>query len=66
MAIRSKPRLEAGDLVRIKSGGPIMTAALVNHVAQRPFARCAWVDQQGTLRSISIDTAALALVDPNA
>jgi uncharacterized protein YodC (DUF2158 family) len=66
MAISSKaPRLEAGDLVRVRSGGPNMTAARVDYQVQRPYARCAWVDARGTFRFVSIDIAALELVDPD-
>jgi uncharacterized protein YodC (DUF2158 family) len=57
--------LESGDLVRIKSGGPTMTAAGVDYDVPRPYARCAWVDARGTVRFVSIDTAALLLVDPD-
>jgi len=62
MAISSQARLEAGDLVRITSGGPTMTAARVDCRAQRPFARCVLVDQRGTFRFVSNDIAALELI----
>jgi uncharacterized protein YodC (DUF2158 family) len=62
MAMSSKPGLEAGDRVRIKSGGPTMTAARVDHRTQQPHAHCAWVDQRGTFRFVSNDIAALELI----
>jgi uncharacterized protein YodC (DUF2158 family) len=66
MAISSKTqRLEAGDLVRVKSGGHSMTVARVDYTVQRPYARCAWVDARGTFRFVSIETDAVQLVDPD-
>ena len=65
MAISSMtPRLEAGDLVRIRSGGPIMTAARVEDQVERPYARCTWADARNHVRFVSIDIDALVLVDP--
>ncbi|HEX4199810.1 MAG TPA: hypothetical protein VHZ26_20420 [Caulobacteraceae bacterium] len=34
----------AGDLVRLKSGGAVMTAERLNPAVEHPFAHRAWLD----------------------
>jgi uncharacterized protein YodC (DUF2158 family) len=40
-------KARAGDLVRLKSGGAVMTAERVNH-GVKPFAQFAWFDARQT------------------
>ena len=54
----------AGDAVRLKSGGAVMTAERVNHGVEEPFARCVWIDERQTLHTAFIGLDALDLVTP--
>ncbi len=58
-------RLEvtAGDVVRMKSGGAVMTAERVFD-REHPFARCTWFDARETVHSAFVELAALDLVNP--
>ena len=53
----------AGDVVRLKSGGAVMTAERVFD-RERPFARCIWFDARGTVQCACLELAALDLVNP--
>jgi uncharacterized protein YodC (DUF2158 family) len=51
----------AGDVVRLKSGGVVMTAERVNPEAEHPVARCVWLDARQTLHREFIGLGALEL-----
>jgi uncharacterized protein YodC (DUF2158 family) len=53
-----------GDLVRLRSGGPVMTAERVLDAIPHPYARCAWFDAREQPHSGSFQTVALELVKP--
>jgi uncharacterized protein YodC (DUF2158 family) len=59
-------RLEvtAGDVVRMKSGGAVMTAERVFDGVKHPFARCIWFGARKTFHRAFIDLSALDLVNP--
>jgi uncharacterized protein YodC (DUF2158 family) len=38
------PPVRAGDRVRLKSGGPVMTVERVNGRAPVPYSHCSWMD----------------------
>jgi uncharacterized protein YodC (DUF2158 family) len=59
-------RLEvmAGDVVRMKSGGAVMTAERVFDRVEHPFARCIWFGARETFHRAFIDLPALDLVNP--
>lgn len=52
-----------GDLVRLKSGSPIMTVEQVWSEVQDPFARCTWFDDRKTPQHTSINLGALDVID---
>ena len=56
----SNKTIEAGDVVRVRSGGPLM---VVDSVAAHstPFALCVWFDERNRVHSVKIRTAALDL-----
>jgi uncharacterized protein YodC (DUF2158 family) len=54
----------AGDVVRLKSGGAVMTAERINRDGEQPFARCIWLDARGAPRRVFIDLEALDSVSP--
>ena len=58
-------RLEvmAGDVVRMKSGGAVMTAERVFDRVEHPFARCIWFDARETVHSACLGLVALDLVN---
>jgi uncharacterized protein YodC (DUF2158 family) len=58
-----KTRLKAGDLVRVRSGGPIMTAERVSCELQDPYACCVWFDERNPPHGESFKIPALELVD---
>ena len=58
----TQSKLTAGDLVRVTSGGPIMTAELIVDELDEPYARCIWFDSRDKRQSASIKTAALELI----
>jgi uncharacterized protein YodC (DUF2158 family) len=58
----TQSKLTAGDLVRAKSGGPIMTAERVIDDIEEPYARCIWFDAHQRAQCVSYKTAALELV----
>ena len=63
MAISSnRPEVMSGDVVRLKSGGPLMTVERVFD-REHPFARCIWFDARGTVHSACLELAALDLVN---
>lgn len=49
----------AGDLVQLKSGGPVMTVGWVEHGA----AHCNWFDERNELKSASFSVQQLRVVD---
>jgi uncharacterized protein YodC (DUF2158 family) len=55
-------KLKAGDLVRLRSGGPVMTAERVSYELQDPYARCVWFDERNLPHSESFKIPALELV----
>jgi uncharacterized protein YodC (DUF2158 family) len=54
----------AGDVVRLKSGGVLMTAERVFDRVEHPFARCIWFGARKTFHRAFIDLSALDLVNP--
>jgi uncharacterized protein YodC (DUF2158 family) len=54
---------KTGDLVRLRSGGPVMTVERIEYDVPDPFARCAWFDARELAHSGSFKIAALDLVD---
>lgn len=50
-----------GDKVRLKSGGPVMTVALV--LSDYQTVRCHWFDQSGQLRKGQFETKELEKVE---
>ena len=64
MAISSNRfEVTAGDVVRLKSGGAVMTAERV-FVVEYPFARCIWFDARETIHHPFLDLAALDIFNP--
>ena len=62
MAISSQPsRVKAGDVVRLKSGGPRMTAERVDHRVELPYAHCIWIDARSAARTMFVKLDALEL-----
>ena len=57
-------KARAGDVVRLKSGGVLMTATKVNHEVKHPFAQCVWFDVRQALKCGYIELDALDLVTP--
>jgi uncharacterized protein YodC (DUF2158 family) len=57
-------KARAGDVVRLKSGGAVMTAERINHEVEQPFARCIWLDTRHAPRRAFIALDALDLVSP--
>ena len=60
----SETKIEAGDTVRAKCGGPVMVADWVADHVDTPFARCIWFDTRGVLHTTAIRTAALKPAPP--
>jgi uncharacterized protein YodC (DUF2158 family) len=58
MMNRVAPPLRSGDLVRVRSGGPLMTVAAI----QGDQVNCSWTDWNGQLRSGSFPTTLLTPV----
>jgi len=58
------PQVQVGDRVRLKSGGPVMTAERVMHQAMYPFAQCTWIDARERMNRAFVNLDALALVFP--
>jgi uncharacterized protein YodC (DUF2158 family) len=56
----SNKTIEAGDVVRVRSGGPLMVADSVA-IHSTPFARCVWFDERNQFHSVKIRTASLEL-----
>jgi uncharacterized protein YodC (DUF2158 family) len=56
--------LKQGDLVRLRSGGPVMTAGRVYLEARVPFARCTWSNRRGRAREAAFNLCALDVVEP--
>jgi uncharacterized protein YodC (DUF2158 family) len=56
--------MKAGDLVRLKSGGPLMTAQRVSKHTDSPFAACTWFDQLERPHTAYIKTVALKPSEP--
>jgi uncharacterized protein YodC (DUF2158 family) len=54
---QAAPTLRAGDLVRVRSGGPLMTVTGV----QGDHVNCSWTDWNGDLKSESFPVAVLGL-----
>jgi uncharacterized protein YodC (DUF2158 family) len=52
----------AGDVVRLKSGGAVMTAERVFD-REHPFARRVWFDARETIHRAFVNLAALDLVN---
>ncbi len=55
---------QEGELVRLKSGGPVMTAEYVFADVRAPYARCAWFDARETAKSAAFSFHALERVEP--
>ena len=57
--------MKEGDLVRLRSGGPVMTAEQVFLEVRMPYARCAWFDEGNLLkRGGSFNLGTLEMVEP--
>jgi uncharacterized protein YodC (DUF2158 family) len=56
--------IEAGDLVRLRCGGPTMVAERVALGLVRPFATCTWFDKRGALQKTTFAISALTLAHP--
>ena len=59
----NRREVKGGDLVRLRSGGRIMTAERVFDGLERPFARCIWFDARETIHRAFFNLPALALVN---
>jgi uncharacterized protein YodC (DUF2158 family) len=56
----SEKTIEAGDLVRVRSGGPVMVAdSVASHPT--PDMRCVWFDERNEFHAAKIRVAALEL-----
>jgi len=56
----SEETIETGDVVRLRTGGPLMVAdSVASHPT--PFVRCVWFDESNTFRTAKIRAAALDL-----
>ena len=65
MATSSTSReVKAGDVVRLKSGGAVMTAERVNHAVPVPYTNCSWMDARDNIHRAFINLDALERVDP--
>ena len=53
--------INSGDLVRLKSGGPVMTVSWI----QRTEAYCTWFDSSDELKNAPFKIAQLKVVDGN-
>jgi len=54
---------ESGDLVRLKSGGPVITVVQVSRKEDEPMATCAWFDRDHEFHREAFVAAALARVE---
>jgi uncharacterized protein YodC (DUF2158 family) len=64
-ATSSNPRqLQAGDRVRLMSGGAVMTVEKVQPTVSTPFAMCRWMDPRDKIQNAFITLDALERVDP--
>jgi uncharacterized protein YodC (DUF2158 family) len=52
-----------GDLVRLRSGGPLMTASSTMYAVKEPFVHCAWFDVRDVQHSANFKVAAIRHVD---
>ena len=56
----SNKTIEVGDVVRVRSGGPLMVVdSVASH--ETPFARCVWFDEHNQCHTAKIRTVALDL-----
>ena len=44
--------LQVGELVRLKSGGPLMTVSTLTDADGEVLVRCCWHDRAGTIQSL--------------
>lgn len=58
MPIQSK--IEKGDTVQLKSGGPVMTV----QVCSQNLAYCVWFDEESTRKEGSFEVGTLVKVEP--
>ncbi len=58
------PRVKAGDRVRLKPGGAVMTVERANHSVDQPYAQCSWMDAREKTHTAFHTLAALDLVEP--
>ena len=64
MAISSnRPEVMSGDVVRLKSGGPLLTVERVFD-REHSFARCIWFDARETVQRAYLELVALDIVNP--
>ena len=52
-------KLNDGDLVRLKSGGPVMTAERVSYMSYDSYAHCTWFNAREQMQKAYFKTAAL-------
>ncbi len=63
-AASETPRLQAGDRVRLRSGGAVMTVERADYRVELPFAFCSWMDARDNIHRASIKIEALEHVEP--
>jgi uncharacterized protein YodC (DUF2158 family) len=51
--------LKVGDLVKLKSGGPVMTVSAVSTVDSQTTVECIWFDDDGDNREADFPAEAL-------
>lgn len=56
----NKDQIQSGDLVQLKSGGPVMT---VEEVLEGGEVNCVWQDKVGNIKQVRINIAALEKVE---
>lgn len=56
----TKNKIEKGDTVQLKSGGPTMTV----QVCSQNLAYCVWFDEEATRKEGSFEVGTLVVVDP--
>ena len=54
---------KAGDLVKLKSGGPVMTVQSVGDQYGEPMVWCVWFEKIGPKQTKQVDTFAPAVLE---
>jgi len=58
----AQPKIEKGDTVQLKSGGPVMTV----QVCSQNLAYCVWFDEEANRKEGSFELGTLDKVEPPA